>query len=206
MASGMACAPKPSSSPARIRRNSSALNWNSKLNSNLFLAGWRLQRAGIYDAAISARLFRSASRNRARRGAEPDDMKAIAAMLHEDAEGKKVLDYVSRIEGRHRRTYQKAIQDLGRLQAARRAQVAAAAEPPPVQPSAPEPPPPEAPPPELALVAHVATSQVEATPSPNTPKLASLVTSINRRWRALHTAVSGHIAGIGASECAPLNA
>jgi hypothetical protein len=190
------------------------------LVAEIILAGWRLQRASIYDAAISSRLFRSASRNRARRGAEPDDMKAIAAMLHDDAEGKKVLDYVSRIEGRHRRTYQRAVQDLGRLQATRRPQSVVAAEPPPPEPPPTDPPAREQPRPELALVAHAATSPAAPAQAPiaqsislrrSAPKLALLAAAFDRPrlclrsgWRKLHAVLSTRLPGIGAKECPPL--
>jgi hypothetical protein len=87
----------------------------------IVLAAWRLQRARIYETALSSRLFRTASNHQIRSGASPDDLKALGAMLLEDAEGKKLLDYVSRIEGRYRRTYSKAVRDIRELQEARRA-------------------------------------------------------------------------------------
>jgi hypothetical protein len=105
---------------------------------DIVLAAWRLRRARAYDTAVTARLL-------AANVVEPDAMKRFGAMLHEDAEGKKVLDYVARIEGRYRRTYHQAIKELRQLQSMR----------PPAQTAAQPQPGPE-PQPELALVAQVA--------------------------------------------------
>jgi hypothetical protein len=102
-------------------------------------AAWRLQRARIYEAAVSSGLFRSTLRHfHLNHVPEPGDLKCLASMLRDDAEGKKVLDYVARMENRHRRTYYKAIQELEKLQAARRAAAPPAAQPDTAtQPSAP---------------------------------------------------------------------
>jgi hypothetical protein len=104
---------------------------------DIVLAAWRLRRARAYDTAVTARLL-------AANIVEPDPVKRLGAMLHEDAEGKKVLDYVARIEGRYRRTYHQAIKELRQLQATRPA--------PPQPEAAPEP---RA---KLALVAQAAAS------------------------------------------------
>jgi hypothetical protein len=122
---------------------------------DLVLAAWRLRRARMYETAVASRLFRSARRDQAQAGKDPDVMKCLGAMLQDDAEGKKVLDYVSRMEDRHRRTYYKAVKELRLLQQARTAPS------PPGQPIEPE-----AHPPELALVAQVAaTPEQPAAPA-----------------------------------------
>jgi hypothetical protein len=132
---------------------------------DIVLAAWRLRRARSYETAVTARLYRGAHYNLGgRRGENPDPMECFGAMLHEDAEGKKVLDYVARIEGRYRRTYHQAIRELRQLQATR----------PPAQVVAPQPQPEpelelEA---ELALVAQSAATAPGASPAPAKPVIA----------------------------------
>jgi hypothetical protein len=113
---------------------------------DIVLAAWRLRRARTYETAVTARLYRGANND-------------FGAMLQEDAEGKKVLDYVARIEGRHRRTYHQATKELRQLQAMRPpAQTVAAQSQPRPEPQ-PEPDPQS----ELALVAHTAAAAPAAS-------------------------------------------
>jgi hypothetical protein len=133
---------------------------------DIVLAAWRLRRARAYDTAVTARLYRGARKHLINQRVDPEPMRCFGLFLHEDAEGKKVLDYVARIEGRYRRTYHQALKELRQLQAMR----------PPAQTIArPQP----EPPPELALVAHSAqasTSQArpQASASVATPPEAHL--------------------------------
>jgi hypothetical protein len=132
---------------------------------DIVLAAWRLERARIYEAAISSGLFRAAFRGfQLDHVPEPADMKCLARMLRADAEGKKLLDYVARMENRHRRTYYKAIQELEKLQALRRAGAQ------PVQPAASA---------AVAQAAAACASEPAATdsmrPPAVDPKLASVV-------------------------------
>jgi hypothetical protein len=121
---------------------------------DIVLAAWRLRRARAYETALTARLYRGAQKHLVSQHVEPEPMKCFGLMLHEDAEGKKVLDYVARIEGRYRRTYHQSIKELRQLQATR----------PPAQTIAVQATPEPLPPPELALVAQAAaTAPVAST-------------------------------------------
>jgi hypothetical protein len=52
----------------------------------------------------------------------PSTLDLIGAMLVEDAQGKRVLAYIARMESAQRRAYREAVRELERLQALRHAQ------------------------------------------------------------------------------------